>query len=310
MKRKIIFASLFFAGVTVSCGGSEESTTDHNEHSDTTSTVETTAEIVEDDGKINPFKDFPSVGLTANAGDFILTPSKNWQEDGTKEGTEKVTFIFYQQKLAEAGSEYSKVDFMSDKGVEIPNYMIVPIRPNQSAKKGDILLTWWQTGSGMQRAIVVDDANPLEPVVNYIDIDWDNPAKNSDGTGFGQKKEQIKPNTFHKLNDLWEPGTTVAALVDGSYKAATVINVSGDKVLTIGFAGRMVMYNKSDCTPIAVNPNFKVGDEVQAPWVGKFVNTKVVKVDKLMGRVWCEDPYSDDPMVIPFGDVTTGLAIK
>jgi len=72
----------------------------------------------------------------------------------------------------------------------------------------------------------------------------------------------------------------------------------------------MAIHNMADCTAIEVNPNVKVGDEVQTPWVGRFVNTKVVKVDKKMGRVWVDDPYSDDPMAIPFGDVTTGLNIQ
>ncbi len=312
MKNKFILAGLLFSGLMVSCGGADEAKESHDETAETTEvTTETTEEeVVEEDGKIDPFKDYPDVALNATAGDLILTPSKNWQEDATTKGSDQVTFIFYKQTLAEVGDTYSKVDFMSDKGVEIPNYMIVPLKPNQSAKKGDIILTWWQSGSGMKRAIVVDDSNPQEPVVNYIDIKWDNPAKTSDGVGFGQMKEAIAPNSFHKLSSDWEPGTTVAIKDGSSYKAATVINVSGDKVLTIGFAGVMTMSNKSDCTPLPVVPDVKKGDEVQAPWVGKFVNTKVVKVDKEMGRVWCEDPYSDEPMVIPFGDITTGLDIK
>ncbi|UKN03221.1 hypothetical protein K6119_06795 [Paracrocinitomix mangrovi] len=290
-----------------SCGGNEEATEETT--NDDNTTEETTEEVVES-GAIDPFPDFPKDKLNAAAGDIVLSPSKNWQEDATKDGAENTTFIFYKQTLAEPGDQYSKVDFMGDKGVEIPNYMIVPIKPNQTAKKGDILLTWWQSGSGMKRAIVTDDSDPAAPVVNYIDIDWDNPAQNSEGVGFGQMTEQIEAGTFHVLTSTWAPGTTVAAKADGKVKAATVIAVSGDKVLTIGFAGKMAVYPKADCTPVPVKPNVKAGDAVQAPWVGSFVNTKVVKVDAAMGRVWCEDPYSDDPMVIPFGDVATGLSVE
>ena len=49
---------------------------------------------------------------------------------------------------------------------------------------------------------------------------------------------------------------------------------------------------------------------VQAPWVGTYKNLKVEKVDAKMGRVWVDDPYSDKPMVVAFGDITSGLAIK
>ncbi len=307
MKKKLLIIGMV-SFVMASCGGGEESaeSSETNETTDTTSTVD--EEVVET-GAIDPFKDFPKNAIQAEAGDIVLTPSLNWQEDATNEGPDDVTFIFYNATMAATGDTYSTVDFTFDGENEIPNYMIIPIKSGQTAKKGDILLTWWQSGSGMQRAIVVDDANPAEPVVNYIDIDWDNPATTSEGVGFGQVKEQIKPNSFHVLTSKWAPGTTVAANKDGKYVAATIVSVSGDKVLTVGFAGKMAVYSKSDCVAIEVNPNVKKGDEVQAPWVGSFVNTKVVKVDKEMGRVWCEDPYSDEPMVIPFGNVTSGLPI-
>lgn len=311
MKKKIFIASVVMASL-VSCGGGEESHEENTENAtEEVATTEETEEAEEAEvSQIDPFKDFPEVGFSGAEGEFVLTPSKNWQEDATRDGADKTTFIFYKAKMAKPGAEYSTVDFTFDGEVEIPNYMIVPIKANQTAKKGDILLTWWQTGSGMQRAIVVDDANPAEPVVNYLDLDWDNPATNDDGVGIGQATYQIKPNTFHALTSKWDVGTTVAVKDGSDFKAATIISISGDQVLTIGFAGKMAMYNKADCTPIDVNPNVKEGDDVQAPWVGKFINTKVVKVDKKMGRVWVDDPYSDDPMVVPFGDVTTGLAIN
>jgi len=306
MKKQLLFAGLLGICI-VSCGSTKKTSENKTNTNDSTKTEENTSNS--NSGKIDPFKDFPKDAITSNPGDYVLSPSKNWQEDATN-GKENVTFIFYSQKMAEVGAEYSKVDFLSEKGVEIPNYMIIPIKSGQTAKKGDIVLTWWQSGSGMQRAIVVDDKNPNEPIVNYIDLDWDNPSKNDKGVGIGQMTEQLKPNSFHVISSEWEAGTTVAVNESGDYKQATVVKVSGDKVLTIGFGGAMKIYAKSDCSPVAVKPSVKVGDMAQAPWVGKYKNLKVEKVDAKMGRVWVDDPYSDDPMVVPFGDVTTGLNIK
>ena len=96
--------------------------------------------------------------------------------------------------MAKPGNEYSVIDFIFDDDTEIPNYMIIPIRPDESAKVGDIVLTWWQSGSGMKRAIVTNASDPKAPEVNYIDIDWNNPAK-TDDVGIGQKTEKIEPNT-------------------------------------------------------------------------------------------------------------------
>ena len=303
MKYKLFITALSVV-TFISCGNNNNS----NENKDTKDSTKT--ETSKSDGKIDPFKDFPKDAITANVGDYVLTPSENWQRDATDKGTDKVTFIFYDQKIAAVGAEYSKIDFMSKKGVEIPNYMIIPIKSAQTAKKGDILLTWWQSGSGMKRAIVTDASKPGEPIVNYIDLDWNNPAKNDKGVGIGQQTEKIEANSFQVISNVWEAGTTVAAKDGNDYVKATVIKVSGDKVLTICFAGAMKVYKKSDCTPIAIKPSVKAGDKVQVPWVGKYRNSKVQKVDAKNGRVWCDDPYSKDPLVVPFGDVTSGLDIK
>ncbi len=305
MKKHFLFTGLFSLCI-IACGNAKK-TADNNTNTNDSTKTEKPAEN-DNSGKIDPFKNFPKDPITSNPGDYVLSPSKNWQEDGT--AGKDVTYIWYTQNMAEVGAEYSKIDFLGEKGVEIPNYMIIPIKSGQTAKKGDIVLTWWQSGSGMKRAIVVDDKNPSEPIVNYIDLDWKNPAKNDKGVGIGQMTEQLEPNSFHVITSTWESGTTVAVKNGSEYKSATVIKVSGDKVLVMGWGGKMEIKSKSDCSPILVKPTCKVGDMVQAPWVGTYKNLKVEKVDDKMGRVWVDDPYSDDPMVVPFGDVTTGLDIK
>jgi len=303
MRIKILI-TVIATSIALSCG-SKNTTINDNKTEDTTK-----SEKAKNDGKIDPFKDFPKDAITANVGDYVLTPSENWQRDATEKGADKVNFIFYNQKIAEVGSEYSKINFMSASNIEIPNYMIIPIKSGQKAKKGDIVLTWWQSGSGMERAIVTDASNPDQPMVNYLDIDWTNPAKNNAGVGIGQQSEKIKSNSFHVISTMWEAGTSVAVYDDNNYIKTTVIKVSGDKVLTIGFGGKMKVYKKSACTAIVIRPNVKAGDQVQVPWVGTFKNTKVQKVDVKNGRVWCDDPFGKDPLIVPFGDVTSGLNIK
>ncbi len=308
MKKINLLLSVIILAMIMSCGGETKTTEKEKKESDKTKTE--AEEATEADANvIDPFKKFPDVKLTANAGDYILTPSLDWQEAATKDGPESQVFIFYKANVKEVGDAYSVVDFTFDDDTEIPNYMIVPIKSGQTAKVGDIVLTWWQSGSGMKRAIVTDATNPAQPKVNYIDIDWDNPAKKDD-VPLGQIKEEIEENSFHVLKDEWEPGTTVAIKTGKDYTKGTVISISEDKVLAIVFGGIMEVYEKSQCTPLPVYPKVKVGDEVQAPSIGFFINTKVLKVDNEYGRIWCEDPYSDDePMIVPFGDVTTGLDI-
>jgi hypothetical protein len=253
--------------------------------------------------KLDPFKDFPKRPIKGARGDFALVPSKNWIEDATVQGSDNVSFIFYNQKIDEIGEAYSRINFMFDEGVEVPNYLIVPIRPQQKARKGDIVLTWWQSGSGMMRAIVTDDSNPLEPMVNYIDLDWDNPAKHANGLRIGQKIERLKPNSFHVLSAPFEPGTTVAVREGSRHEVATVISVAEDKVLVSGFAGRMKVVAKSNCTPAPVKVVVRKGDKALAPLVASFESLTVEKVDTKMGRVWFDHPYTDESLVVPFGDI-------
>ncbi|MCD6066756.1 MAG: hypothetical protein K0S33_1582 [Bacteroidetes bacterium] len=72
----------------------------------------------------------------------------------------------------------------------------------------------------------------------------------------------------------------------------------------------MSIFNKSDCTPVAVIPAVKAGDRVQAPWVGSFYNCTVKSVNKELGRVVVKFDDMPDDYYIPYGDGTKGLDIK
>lgn len=252
-----------------------------------------------------PYNGFPTVGTTAKADEVVLCPSFNWIEDAATKGPDKVTFIFYDQKMIAPGDVESEVEFLSPGKRKVSNAYIIPIPAGQTAKVGDIVLTWWQSGSGMQRAIVVEASDPSEPTVRYLDIDYDNPAKSRDGkTTIGQMDEKLKPNSFVKLNNAWESGTIVAVNDGASKKKAHVIRVAGDKVLAMGFGGSLKVYDKSACTPVPVKPVVKAGDKVKAPIYGSFQNVTVSKVDSRNGRVFVK-PETGDEKAIAFGDVMT-----
>jgi hypothetical protein len=136
-----------------------------------------------------PFADFPKVETTAKAGEYVIVPSYNWIKDAAEKGVDSTMFIWYVQKMAQPDKENSEIQFMQERK-KVPNAYVVAIPPGQKAKNGDILLTWWQTGSGMNRAIVVDDKDPIAPIVRYLDIDYDNPAKSRDNvTTIGKMDE-------------------------------------------------------------------------------------------------------------------------
>jgi hypothetical protein len=263
---------------------------------------------------IEPFKDCEKKPTLAKAGEYILTPSYNWQKDATLKGTDKVNFIFYHAKMKAPGDQRSQVLFTFDGVKEIPNYMIIPVPSGQKAKKGDVLLTWWQSGSGMNRALVVNDDNPAEPVVRYLDIDYDNPAKNKGGVPIGRMEEKLKPDTFAVIKQKMSPGTAVAVQdPSGRYLFARIVSLSDTKALVLGFSGKMSLVDRSRCVAPDIIPDVKAGDTVQFPWAGIFKNGTVKKVDTSIGRVFIDFSLvkgKSEEKVISFGNVLKGLAVK
>ncbi len=309
MKTKIFLCVLTFSLLIAACGGGAEKTGDDaNKASENKDANTATAPKKEDEKKEDekvemkfPF-DFPKTDTIAKKGENVLVPSYNWLEDAVKKDPTKVTMIWYNQKMEEPGEEMSKIKFMSNTQ-EVPNAYIVPIPAGQTAKKGDIVLTWWQTGSGMQKAIVTDASDPKAPTVRYLDLKYDNPAKDREkGTGIAQTDYQIKPDTFVPITAMMAPGTSVAIGTD--MKRGQVIRVNGDKVFVKLFAGRVGVFPRADVKSVPVKVSVKAGDKVKAPFVGSFKDAEVTKVDENIGRVWVKfDSGSEE--VVAFGDIMT-----
>jgi hypothetical protein len=246
--------------------------------------------VAEDVPEMTPMGswDYPEGSAITNAEDIscVLFPS-SWKSD-IDEGKDPApdTHIYYNCDFVKAGDVKSTIKHFSDE-YEIPNSLIIPIYKNATAKKGDIVLTWWQSGSGMKRAIVVDASNPAEPKVHYLDMDF-----KGDGTGFAEKhdNETLKPNSFVVLKSgEWMPGNEIV-ITDGTDEIlGTIINANDDKVLYMGFAGKMKVAKKSDCRVMPLNPGVSAGQTVKAEFVGKLRSDyKVKKVDATKGRVWLE----------------------
>lgn len=248
-----------------------------------------------------PF-DFPRLQtLASKAGDFILCPPNEWITNAFQKGAKSQTFIYYASKMMEPGEYQSKVKRLSGTDMEIPNAMIIPIRSGETAKQGDILLTWWQSGSGMQRSIVVEGGSPEEPNVRHLDLDLDNPS------GVGKRVDTLKANTFHKLTSQWDVGTAVACKSDSSYEHGLVTALTDDKVLVIGFAGRMKVQPKASCVSLPIVPQVKAGQKVWVEHMGGFTEASVKRVDAKIGRVFAEYEFVGEKREIasPFGDVAT-----
>ncbi|MBR1803684.1 MAG: hypothetical protein IJ775_02100 [Muribaculaceae bacterium] len=300
MKKSFLtFAVALAAMATMSC--SNNSAEGNAEGTDSTAT-EQTAEG--ETAATDPFPwDFPqNVKLDAEPGQLALAPYTFYPGALEKgEDLTTTTLIFYKSELQEVGETTSKMG-----GKDIPNALIIPLDKDAKAKKGDILLTWWQSGSGLERAIVRDASNPAEPKVDYLDLNYSDDPDHP-GAGQNHANEQLKPGSFTVLNDgEWQPGAQIACKKGDSWRIATLIRVEGDKVLAYAFGARVEAYNKADVKIVPFKENIKVGDMV---W-GKFAATykpdyKVTKVDNELGRVWVE--HNNHTEILSICEVTKVL---
>lgn len=299
MKKSILFylPVLFF--FFASCGGNKDNKGNNDSVADTTKneTTETKAKF--------PF-DFPETTIEAEEGDYVLCPSyKMWTKSLEAEDPTKETYIFYTSTMSKPGEKESEIEFTFDGKQMMPNSILITIPKGQTVSVGDVVLTWWQTGSGMMRAIVTDASNPSEPMVRYLDL-IGNPAKDREtGKSIGETDYKLKPNSFVKLSDEWQVGNLIAAKEESRYVSVQIVKIAGDKVLTIGFAGKMKVFAKSDCIPAPLIPDVKKGDKVQAVFVGSFSEATVKKVDEKYGLVYV-DQY-DKEVALPFGEVIKSL---
>ena len=231
-----------------------------------------------------PF-DFPAVSTRSKAGDFVLAPSKGWIEEAFERGADKQPFIFYGAWMQEPGDKESKLKTLPGQPVTIPNALIIPVGGGETAKVGDVVLTAWASGSGMQRAIVVAGGSPTAPNVRYLDLDLESPS------GWGKKEDTLKENTFHVLKKPGEPGTTVACKEGAKTTRWVVVNETDAKLLGVGFAGKVKVHSKKACKPLPIAPKVAAGDGVWVPVIGVYTEAKVTKVDPTIGRVWAKHGF-------------------
>ena len=245
---------------------------------------------------------FPVVNTTAKAGEYVLAPMLQWIEDGFAKGKDQMVLIFHSREMIAPGEAESKLKSIG-KEASIPNSMIIPIPKGEKASQGDVVLTWEQSrGSSMRTAIVTEAVNPASPKIQYLDTPYlkDTPP------------DQAKPNTFVVLRRPWQAGSYLAVKEDVGHNYAQIIRLEGEKVLTIGFTGKVKVYHKNECVPIPIRPDVKPGDKVHIVRIAAFIEGVVQKVDYTIGRVFVKTEFGGKPeiVVVGYGKIIKDLKIK
>ncbi|MCA9126019.1 MAG: hypothetical protein KDB22_03000 [Planctomycetales bacterium] len=238
--------------------------------------------------------------LQVPEGNYVLCPSRQFIDKAISSGTEKTSFIFYAARLLSTTEDTCQVRSLAGSEFTVPNELVIPIAASAeaAARPGDILLTWWQSGSGMQRAIVVG-GTATRPVVRYLDVDYENPS------GIGKRDESLESGTFHVLQRAWQPGSSVAIKAGSTRSVGQLIWADENAIIVREFAGKLKLYARADATPIAIRPELKVNAAAMAQLFGTLKPVTVSKVDARIGRVFCTYQLgrTEKEKAFPFGEI-------
>lgn len=277
MKSKILITALISAIIFPLTGCIFESEPPPPEEPKTPKVIE---EETREPGIIH--LDYPITTTTAEAGNYVLVPLIETIELAYHKGEHRAIFTFYKGKMVEPGEKESLIeDYFGDE-ISIPNCLIIPIKPNQSASAGDIMLTWWQSGNlSMMKGIVTEQSSSVRYLVDFL-----------------TEEEQLGNNSFNKLTGELEPGITVAKETLSGYEQLTVINIADDKVLTLADKGILKVENKSDLIIIPPSIEVEVGDVIKTPFISNYEEVTVLEVYPEIGQIiggfqWADTKSSD-----------------
>lgn len=251
------------------------------------------------------YRFYPVTTTTAKVGEYVLSTHRLRLEDAYHQ-PERANFIFYAYPVKKVGTKESTLISPGGNTFDIPNSLIIPLGTNASARKGQILLTWWQSGSGMRRAIVVDDTNPHQPIVRYIDVKENHPVKIK-GVALDQLEEQLKPNSFIQLNKVLQAGISIAVAdpdQPNELLHRQLIKIIDGQALVMDRIGRLSVHLVNEITPLPIKPKVQEGALVKVPYLGKFYDGIVKSVDQRNGRVFVEFTFAKKQVVgFGYGDV-------
>ncbi len=274
--------------LAVGCGGN-----DKNNNTNDTKTDEVTV--------FDFLKDFSETPLNATQGQYVFSPYQDDIADALKDNDDlkNLTLLFNHTTVDEIGDKSSKIE-----GQDVPNALIVPVPKGQTAQVGDVVIYWYENGTDLNRAIVVNADDSQNPQIAYIDAAYEDGEPDI---------ETIEQDKFYVLNDPWQQGQMIIYKnpdFSELYEQYQILNVTNDKVLALGWGNVVTILDKKDCVAIK-HADYQVGDAVQVPHIGSYTNAVILEIDDNFKRAKVEIEFAGDKetFYVPICDITTGLEL-
>ena len=301
-----IFALTFF--VLTSCKNDKPKEGTDKNVTDSTTTKTESEETKSNTGELEKGKfhfDYPVTDkLDAANGDKVFAIDMAVYLADLKAGNPSIKASLINATIKEVGEKESTV--LNAESYKVPNSGIVIIPKGQTAKVGDFVAGKWN--GVMMLGYVTNASNPKSPKVTFLGLDWDNPAKADDRkTTVGQFEYTLKENEFMVVSKDFDPGTMCAIKSGKEWRLMDIFNSKDDKVMGVVYLD-FKSANKSDCVPIPLKGNFKVSDQVYAPWMSTMFPGKITKIDSKMGRITVKfDDKVKGEKTVSFGQVIKDL---
>ena len=213
-----------------------------------------------------------------HAGNYVLAPSRQFLKKYKENKDSATALVLYPQILEKFGPEKSLVEYY-DTVLAVKNEFLIPLPDGQPAHKGDFVVTWWQSGTAMQRAYIVKAKDSLHPYARYIDFDW------FGEDGYDTLIERLNRNTFRVISKPLDPGSSIAVKKGSLYNFYKVINSFGDSIVALDWSGKLAFFKRDSVLPNAVHKQLDIGEQVWIPVFGIYTRGLVKNVDNGMADV-------------------------
>ncbi len=236
----------------------------------------------------------PDVHLSVKAGDTVLAPQKKFLSAFL---SGRQNFFWFHPRLVDSVGEYSVWVWEIDSLVEVPKAFVITFPHHCEVKKGDYVLTWWQAGSGMQRAYVLGIVDSGNIVVRYLDLDVFTAADANNVI------DTIKMGTFRTITGMWSAGAAVLRSSGSGKDFYVIINHRGDSLVCRSSIGKVEFFNKADVQPCGVVKDLRRGQDVEIPFYGIYIPGKIISFGQGYAQVRARIIDRVDTLSVPLLDV-------
>ncbi|MFZ4580028.1 MAG: hypothetical protein ACOYOB_16690 [Myxococcota bacterium] len=233
----------------------------------------------------------PARGTSAKDGSrvFVLTQGKDRTYDSAT-----AVYRLFAYDLGEAKGDVLTIQELGGGSFKVTGLFVIPagVDTATNVKPGDMVLAEW---AGELKHAIVTKIDTDKVSVRYTNLPDSWPEDRV--TAIKDLREVTKQT--EGLN----PGNFAVAQEEGRAHQVLLIAQSGDKWVTRRFAGRVGIFESKDLTPISLKPALKVGQAVQAPWVGMMYPGKVKKITGTRVEVAVDGIATKEPVVTSLGQV-------